>query len=298
MLQHGSGSADISTDDATALTEKIRDKLTGIFNEMAEVKQLLWEAHERKAWRALGYSSWATYVKAEFAISRQHSYKLLDQGRVFRSLAEAALEDMCSIRTTSEELQTSPEALEHVRSSVPDLSARQAQALKAHLPEAVDEVKKLVAQGMDAPQAISTVIKSPKIVEGSARIIEPEESSNHIEEQSTRKRTQEPYVEFDADGRVNPHESMVNAVADAVRNLSEFHRCGPSYKALVEVFKPMVNQPEPEGVRAAAAWEVRKNDFSDIEEYVDDAIAYLQEVKALLLLGGNGTASPPIKESG
>lgn len=180
MLQHSPGSADISADDAIALTEKIRDKLTGIFDEMVEVEQLLWEAHERKAWRALEYSSWTAYVKAEFAISRQHSYKLLDEGRVFRSLTEAALEGICSIRATSEEQQVSPEALEHVRSSAPKLSARQAQALKAYLPEAADEVKRLVAQGMEAPQAISTVIKSPKIVEGSARIIEPEESSNHI----------------------------------------------------------------------------------------------------------------------
>lgn len=38
----------------------------------------------------LGYSSWEAYVKAEFDISRQYSYRLIDQGRVIREIEEAA----------------------------------------------------------------------------------------------------------------------------------------------------------------------------------------------------------------
>jgi hypothetical protein len=92
-------------------------------------------------------------------------------------------------------------------------------------------------------------------------------------------------VEFDADGRVNPHEQHVMEIAEAITNLRACYVCGPSYQALGEAFKSKVSQPKPEGVRAGLLWEGMKRNFSDIEEYVDDALAYLQEVKALLLRG-------------
>ena len=39
--------------------------------------------------KALGYESWGGYVKAEFHMSRSHSYQLIDQGRVVRALQDA-----------------------------------------------------------------------------------------------------------------------------------------------------------------------------------------------------------------
>jgi hypothetical protein len=80
---------------------------------------LLLEAHERRAWVALGYASWAAYVRAEFHISRSRSYQLLDQGRVIR-------------------------ALQSVSTSV-DISEAQARDLKPRLAAVTEAVRSRVA---------------------------------------------------------------------------------------------------------------------------------------------------------
>lgn len=69
--------------EARDLTERIRSaaKLTCI---------LLQEAHQRRAWAALGYRSWEQYVKREFDLSRRRSYELLDQARVILEVQTAS----------------------------------------------------------------------------------------------------------------------------------------------------------------------------------------------------------------
>jgi len=47
---------------------------------------LLLEANEGRAWFALGYPSWARYVRDEFGLSRSRAYELLEQARVLQSL--------------------------------------------------------------------------------------------------------------------------------------------------------------------------------------------------------------------
>jgi hypothetical protein len=267
-----SNALDISADEAESLTKLIKAKLEGIFDQMYEVEQLILEAHDRRAWQALGYSTWEQYVKEEFDLSRSRSYQLLDQARVVQILRDAASEAASKPRTRPLTSYADPTPI--------NISARDVQRLKPQLPAAQAEVRELVSEGAPPAQAIQTV------VERSGKALDAEEK------QSARKRTQESYVEFDADGRFNPHEQHVMEVADAIRHLGEFHSLGPSYKALVEAFKPMVSQPKPEGVHAAIAWENMKNHFEDIEGYVDDALAYLQEVKALLPRSSNGPASP------
>jgi hypothetical protein len=65
--------------DATALTQRIRTTADGLCD-------LLLEAHDGKAWKALGYKTWNDYVKAEFDMSRRNSYRLLKQARVGHEL--------------------------------------------------------------------------------------------------------------------------------------------------------------------------------------------------------------------
>ena len=38
---------------------------------------------------ALGYSSWRAYCKAEFGLSKSAAYRMLDNGRVLRVLADS-----------------------------------------------------------------------------------------------------------------------------------------------------------------------------------------------------------------
>ncbi len=65
--------------EATVLTDRIRESAEQTWS-------LLVEAHEGRAWSALGYGTWAEYVGAEFGMSRSRSYQLIDQAVVIREL--------------------------------------------------------------------------------------------------------------------------------------------------------------------------------------------------------------------
>lgn len=75
----------LNNEQARALTNTIRDA--------AEVMWILIaRAHAGRAWTALGYDTWETYVRSEFNMSRSRSYQLLDQARVIAAIESAAPE--------------------------------------------------------------------------------------------------------------------------------------------------------------------------------------------------------------
>ena len=76
------GDGAVGAQAARELTERIKQAIVHLW-------ELLLEAHEGRVWEALGYSSWAQYVDAEFDFGRQHSYRLLGHGRAIRALREA-----------------------------------------------------------------------------------------------------------------------------------------------------------------------------------------------------------------
>src|SRR5262249_20100406 len=63
--------APLNTNEARKLTIRIRAG-------MRQACLLLLEAHDRGAWKAMGYRSWDNYVHQEFGLSRSRSYELLD----------------------------------------------------------------------------------------------------------------------------------------------------------------------------------------------------------------------------
>lgn len=70
---------ELSYDQAVKLTESIR-------NTSKVLWVLISRAHLGKAWLALGYPSWESYVTEEFDISRSRSYQLLNQARVIKEI--------------------------------------------------------------------------------------------------------------------------------------------------------------------------------------------------------------------
>jgi hypothetical protein len=118
---------------ARALTRRIRDGVDQVWS-------LLTEAHDRKAWSALGYATWKAYVEAEFGMTKQRSYQLLDQGRVIASIREAAGSE----------------------SNAFDLSARDTAAIKADLPEVTDEIRTRVAAGVKPEKATADVLAAKR----------------------------------------------------------------------------------------------------------------------------------------
>lgn len=73
---------DLTYDDAKLLTEYIRSTADALY-------VLLHRAHTGKAWKALGYASFAAYAKSEFDISKSRAYQLLNQAKLVDEITYA-----------------------------------------------------------------------------------------------------------------------------------------------------------------------------------------------------------------
>jgi SAM-dependent methyltransferase len=69
--------------EARALTERIKQAVE-------ELWLMLDEAYHRRAWAALHYQSFRSYVQNELGMSRSRAYQLLDQAKVIREITSAA----------------------------------------------------------------------------------------------------------------------------------------------------------------------------------------------------------------
>jgi hypothetical protein len=95
--------------EARFLTQRIRD-------DVVRVYRLLFEAHERKAWAALGYRSFREYVAAEFDMSRARAYQLLNQAKVVREISAAVSTDVDIPEAAARELApVLPDLLSDIR---------------------------------------------------------------------------------------------------------------------------------------------------------------------------------------
>lgn len=123
--------------EAQAITDRIRKAVDGLWS-------LLLEAHERKAWKALGYATWEAYIKAEFDMSRQNSYRLLDQARVVREIEEVV-----------------PHAGQ--------ITQRDAEAIKADLPAVTTVIKQRVEAGEKPETAVRETIDAAREAKAKAK---------------------------------------------------------------------------------------------------------------------------------
>ena len=126
--------ASMSRDDAVVLTSRIRDSAE-------ELWKLLYEAHERKAWQSLGYSTWASYVETEFDMSKRRANQLIAHA-IIVSAIEA-----------------------EVGTTVPTLTERQTRGLASDLPEIIVEIKDAVTEGADPQQAVFDAIEPAAVFE-------------------------------------------------------------------------------------------------------------------------------------
>lgn len=78
-------SGDMNIEEAQQITNAIKSSVTATY-------LLIAEAHERQAYKALGYSTWAEYVKEEFEISSSRSYQLLDLSKTVKEIEAVAPE--------------------------------------------------------------------------------------------------------------------------------------------------------------------------------------------------------------
>jgi hypothetical protein len=144
--------------DATALTLRIRTAVEG-------VRDMLLEAHDRQAWKALGYNSWSAYVRGEFDMGRAHSYRLLDQGRVIKAIGHATGKV----------------------SHMGDISERTARELKSDLPGAIEEIKVRSEQGEDPAQSAKEIAAERKAAK----------EKDKVEKDAEKTEKETPQAEYD-----------------------------------------------------------------------------------------------------
>ena len=74
---------EVPSEMTAASARDLTDRIKTAADNLAEI---LYQAHEGKAWKALGYQSWQAYCTAEFQFSKQRSYQLLHFVEIKRSL--------------------------------------------------------------------------------------------------------------------------------------------------------------------------------------------------------------------
>lgn len=124
--------------EAREVTDAIRSAATATYI-------LLAQAHQGKAYRALGYDTWAEYVRAEFEISSQRSYQLLDLSKAVKMIESAAPEGTvvklteAQARGIKKEL---PKITEQIAEATHGKSAAEAESLIDHIVEENREQRK------------------------------------------------------------------------------------------------------------------------------------------------------------
>lgn len=100
----------MTKEEAIELTKDIQSTTAALY-------VLLKQAHDEKAWVAMGYKSWANYIENEFEFSRARSYQLINQANVIEEINDA--------------------------SGVPlYITEREARSIKKRLPEITEKLKK------------------------------------------------------------------------------------------------------------------------------------------------------------
>lgn len=128
-----------STEITKAQARKLTDRIKTAADQLWS---LLLDAHEKGAWKALGYKTWEAYIGAEFDMTRRHAYRLLDQGLVVRAIEDAAGENVTHGSQITE---------------------RVARDIKPVLPEVTQEIRDRVEQGEAPAQATYEVIEAKRV---------------------------------------------------------------------------------------------------------------------------------------
>lgn len=129
--------ADILRQPQAAIEDMTRDEARQLTDEIKGKTEELWSlvivAHDRKAYRALGYATWPEYLAAEFEMSRSRSYQLLDQARVIKEIQAATGEMSTKVDISEREARDIKPVLdrvtERIREEVATVAPEQARAI-------------------------------------------------------------------------------------------------------------------------------------------------------------------------
>jgi len=129
------------------LSEGKARELTNAIKAAAEATYvLLARAHQGKAYKALGYSTWADYVTQEFEISTQRSYQLLNLSKTIEAL-EAVAPEGTEVKLTEAQARD-------IKRELPFITSKIAEETKDLSPEdAADRIDETIQAARDQKKA-------------------------------------------------------------------------------------------------------------------------------------------------
>lgn len=139
---------EMGTDEAQKITNAIKSSVTATY-------LLIAEAHERKAHKALGYDTWAEYVRDEFDISSSRSYQLLDLSKTIKEI-ESVTPDGTKIKLTEAQARDIkrelPRITEQVEEETRDLEPEEASDRVAEIIDDIRDQQKEDQKALDEKQ--------------------------------------------------------------------------------------------------------------------------------------------------
>lgn len=153
--------SDFDAVEARAITTRIKEAAESIWS-------LLLEAHDRKAWNALGYRTWADYVGVEFDMARAHSYRLLTQARVIREIESVSPDgDIAPLISEPIARDLKPvlaEVKAEIKQAVKNIPADQPEAKQKAVKDVVTAKRAQVraARPTPAPNPVATAVAAVK----------------------------------------------------------------------------------------------------------------------------------------
>lgn len=261
---------DESFDIDYQMTRQEAEEITETIKSSMQVTYvLLVQAHENKAHKALGYNTWAEYVKDQFDISAQRSYQLMDLSKIVNEIESVA-----------------PEGTKV------KLTEAQARDIKRELPRITEQIIE-ETEGQDPDQAAGTI----------NRIVDEAREQQKADEDVLKKREQEQ-KEAEEEG----YRKGLEAAADAILEDEEARKTRPDAPAnmtdtadgdfvevdvegeyglsqndkmalynFFSVLKIFPNLPDPENIIAL----LTKDNIPDVELDLQEAISWMNNFKIL-----------------
>lgn len=196
---------------ARELVQQFRDHLDSAW-------VVLLRLHEGRAWLSLGYETWESFVTAEFAMSRQRAYQLLDQGRVVRAIEEASVSTMVDTLATESVSPVGETPKSHNRFGITE---REARRLKPDLHLIKQEVEEEVAKGADPVVATEAAVAK-------RRLPTPKEAQRLAREHGGSFKGSDGYW----------HDARTDAeIADEVEQTQHYMQCVDALKELATMPK-------------------------------------------------------------
>lgn len=147
LLEVEESSGELEIIDPDQLSEGKARELTNAIKAAAEATYvLLARAHQGKAYKALGYSTWADYVNQEFEISTQRSYQLLNLSKTIEAL-EAVAPEGTQVKLTEAQARDIKRELPFITSKI----AEETEDLDKD--EAADRIDEIVQEARDQKKA-------------------------------------------------------------------------------------------------------------------------------------------------